>query len=57
MKKVNINDIIKIIKHHEMRTRQDLYSEDNERRFNDLSERLLILSWVLHDIKKLGELE
>ena len=57
MKKVNINDIIKIIKHHEMRTRQDLYSEDNEQRFSYLSERLLILSWVLHDIKKLGEIE
>ena len=57
MKKVKINDIIKIIKHHEMRTRQDLYSEDNDERFSLLSERLLILSWVLHDIKKLGELE
>lgn len=56
MKKVNINDIIKIIKKHELRTRQDLYSEDNEQRFSYLSERLLILSWVLHDIKKLGEL-
>ncbi len=57
MKNITANDIIKIIKHHEDETRKDLYSEDNEQRFSYLSERLLILSWVLYDIKKLGEIE
>jgi len=55
MKNITVNDIIKIIKNHEIRTRQDLYSEDNEQRFSNLSERLFILSWVLYDIKKLED--
>lgn len=55
MKNITVNDILAIIEHHEVETRKDLYSEKNEERFSRLSERLLILSWVLYDIKKWGQ--